>query len=394
MGSRSRYPLPLVSADPARPRLSLAARVSDRATVVEVPDRLYLRVDAEGRWTAFAEGGVLFRRTVDGLVLRPRGRGFETCTDAEADSVHGWVVRRAGELIEALAESDPSDVGILGDEATLLARLRRTACSPVGADPRTARAEFARAYPEPVPILPPHRYRDLVVLPATGCPNHRCGFCAFYRDRPFRVLDRDAFRAHLDAVQRLFGAALYERDGVFLGSASALSIPDPALAERLDDIAHRLGRPRRGIASFHDPDRSPRRRARDWAELVAAGLVEATLGLETGLPSLRRAAGKSDDLVRFEATVEEQKAGGLRLSVTLLVGLGGPDAARMHRLRTIERVARLALGTEDYVYLSPLQGTGSRPWLAEELARWRSDLPPSTKARVGEYRIDRFAWFA
>jgi hypothetical protein len=389
---------------------SIAARVSERGAVIEVRGGLYLRLDAAGRWTAFGEGGVLFRRTVEGGVVRPRGTGIETLTDAEAASVESWVVRRAGEVLELLAETPASDVALIGAYDHLRAGLERAACARARrADEADRREAFAAAYPEPVPILPPHRYRDLVVLPATGCPNHRCAFCAFYRDRPFRLLDDAAFRAHLQAVRVLFGAALADRDGIFLGSASALSIPDRLLARRLGEVIRAFGVPRRGIAAFHDPDRTPARDVRDWAALVDAGLTEATLGLETGEPTLRRAVGKSGDLDRFACAVADQKAGGLRVSLTVLVDLGGAEAAETHREATVHFLARLPLTPADRVYLSPLvsvpgpaagagPSAGPHPVLPAgphpALPAWRAALAAATAARVGEYRIERFAFLA
>jgi len=363
--------------------------VSERGVVVEVEDRLYLRLDAEGRWIAFGEGGALFRRAVDGRVLRPLGGGFETLTEAQAASVDAWVVRRAGEVLEALHAAGEEGGRVLGERAELERRLRDAACGRE-ADARA----FAAAYPEPVPILPPHRYRDVVVLPATGCPNHSCAFCAFYRDHPFRILALDAFRAHLEAVRDLFGAALVDRDGIFLGSASALTIPDAPLVERLREVRAVLGLPRRGIASFLDPDRGRVRTAADWAALREEGLVEATLGLETGLGPLRAEQGKSADVERVVDTVRAQKEGGLAVSLTVLVGLGGDEQAEAHRRATVDALARMPLARGDRVYLSPLSGGLPAAGREEELAVWRAALKGRVGAAVGEYRIERFAFLA
>ncbi len=375
----------------SRPRI--LARADERGVVVEVEDRLYLRLDAAGRWIAFGEGGAMFRRAVDGRVLRPGAEGFETLSDAEADAVDGWVVRRAGEVVEALAAVPAGDLVLEGRADALHDALARAACGAVER-PADTRRRYDAAYPEPVPILPPHRYRDLVVQPATGCPNHACAFCAFYRDRPFRVLDDEAFAAHLEAVRDLFREALAERDGIFLGSASALSIPDDVLVRRLVAVRDAFGVPRRGVASFHDPDRGRLRTPADWARLVAEGLVEATLGLETGLADLRREQGKSADVDRVVSTAAGLKEGGMAVSVTVLVGLGGEERADAHRRATVATLARMPLERADRIYLSPLAGALPAERLREEVDRWRRALADCSGARVGDYRIERFAWFA
>jgi radical SAM superfamily enzyme YgiQ (UPF0313 family) len=245
-----------------------------------------------------------------------------------------------------------------------------------------------------VPILPPHRYRDLVVQPATGCPNHRCRFCAFYRGRPFRVLDDEAFAEHLEAIGTLFGAALAGRDGVFLGSASALTLPDDLLLARMRAVADAFGRPRRGFAAFLDPDRGPERDASGWARLAGAGLVEAALGLESGHAPLRAAMGKSDDLARVARTVAALGEGGVAATVMVLVGLGGAEHGDRHREATADFVGGLELGPRDRVYLSPLIDGAPDLVGAAARAAWRDDLAGRTAARIGDYRAEHFAWLA
>ena len=124
-------------------------------------------------------------------------------------------------------------------------------------------AQFEAAYPEPVVILPPDRYQDLVIQPALGCPHGECSFCAFYRDRAFRILSDPEFERHLEGIQTLLGSAIGLRDGIFLGSANALAIPQPTLIDRLRSVAKQLGPRKRQVAAFWDPDHSPTRTAAD-----------------------------------------------------------------------------------------------------------------------------------
>jgi len=373
----------------------LQVRLGAGDLAVEAPDGTALRLDAEGRWGSFRPGPALHRRTLDGKVVVHEGAALRALDPDEADAVHLAVGRFARALADRVERGAlPLELhGSAGGRAALLDRLRAVAdWSP--ARYRGEAERFAAAYPEPVFILPPDRYLDVVVLPAVGCPHGRCAFCAFYRERGFRILDDAEFAAHLEAVRRFFGRAIRARNGVFLGSASALSLPQPALMRGLESVKRTLGPMPRGIAAFHDPDHAPTRRAEDHAELRAAGLRTVTVGLETGLAALREKLGKRPRLDRVHAAVAAQVEAGLTCGVTILVGAGGPATADDHRRATVEAVRRMPLRARDMVYLSPLAETLTAAGMAREYGRFRLELARSTRAKIVPYRIERYHLFA
>lgn len=370
------------------------ARLDRHGLVVEDEARAEcLRFDAEGRFTAWHRGPTAIRRTLLGDVgVRRRGR-FEPGTPDEALALAGHVARRAAELDADLARGDVALEGGGAERDAVRAALARAAAWDAArhdAERRRARA----VYPDGIPILPPHRYRDVIVEPARGCPNGRCSFCAFYRGRRFDVLDDAAFDAHLRDVAALCGAALPAHDGVFLGSASAASIPDAVLVPRLERLTAALGRRPRGIAAFLDPDRAPRRTVADWERLVRADLRDVTVGLESGDPALRAEAGKSGDVAAFVDAVRRAKAGGVRVAVCVLVGLVGAAPDRGHVEATCAALARMGLDPDDLVYVSPLEGSMPADALEERTRALRDAAIAATPARVRPYGADAFAAFA
>ena len=380
--------------DVGRAPRCVRARLDRHGLVVEDEARAEcLRFDAEGRFTAWIRGPTVIRRSLLGDVGVRRAGRWEPMSPDEALSIAASVAQRARDL------GDDLERGVLAVEDggagrdDVWAALTRAAAWDTGrhdADRRRARA----VYPDGIPILPPHRYRDVVVEPARGCPNGHCSFCAFYQGRRFDVLDDGAFDAHLADVVGLSGAALAAHDGVFFGSASAASIPDAVLLRRLARLDAVLGRLPRGVAAFLDPDRAPRRAPSDWERLVAAGLADVTVGLETGDPALRAEAGKSGDVAAFVEGVRTAKSGGVRVAVCVLVGLGGAEAAARHLETSLDVLERMGLDARDHVYLSPL--TGSLPpdaLLAEERA-WRDAVTEVTAARVSPYGADAFVALA
>ncbi|HVG95201.1 MAG TPA: radical SAM protein [Planctomycetota bacterium] len=379
-------------AAPERSGRALRARALPDGAVAEIEARAYLRVDGLGRWVALAAGALRLRRAADGNVLRSRPHGWDVLDDDASRRAHALAGRLARRLARRLRGSPRAGDDVTGERASAEAAFTAAAD---WTSPRLEgeRRRAAAAWPEPVPILPPHRYRDLVVMPATGCPHRACTFCFFYRDRPFRALDAAGFDRHLAAVVAVTGG-LAGHDGVFLGSASALSLPDDVLLARMARVREVLGAPRRGFASFYDADRGPRRTRDAWERLREAGLVDATIGLETGDPDLRAASGKAADLARLAAIVADMKAARLGVALTVLVGLGGAERARAHRERTTAYLATLPLDGRDLVYLSPWTEGDAALTDPTALAGWRDALTGATVAGVRPYLVERFAWLA
>lgn len=374
---------------------ALSARVSAVDAAIEVAGGTGLRIDARGRWCSLRRAGQLYRRTLDGEVVtypRPDPTPITVedpaaCHEA-ARALAAALARRiaAGDGALPLASERP-------DRALLLALLERVQqWSP--AEHARERHRFTAAYPEPVEILPPDRYRDVVALPATGCPNAACSFCAFYRSRRFRVQSSADFVAHLRAVRGLLGPLLPQRSGVFLGSASALSLSQARVLGALAACDTELGARPRGVAAFWDPDHAPARTAREWEELHQAGLRAVYLGLESGLAPLRGELGKSADLERLLDAVATQRNAPLRTGVIVLAGVGGAARATAHLEATTNAIARMQLGARDLVFISPLRDALPQQELVSATLALRQSIAAHTAARVAPYALDAFRYYS
>lgn len=357
-------------------------------------DERILRVDADGRWITIKSDGRFLHRTMDGRVVRRAGSAARDLPSGEAAAAHEEARELAASFEAALELGAGAHVQRRGScPEELERRLERVADWSPGRHAGEPE-RFAGAYPEPVSILPPDRYRDVVVLPASGCPSADCDFCAFYRGRPFRLLSASEFERHLAAVVELFGPSLALRDGVFLGSASALSLSDRRLAACLDAVTDRIGVGPRGVAAFLDPDHAPRRTAADFAALADRGLTLAVIGLETGAGRLREALGKAASLDRVVDAVEALAGGGVGRGLTVLVGPGGAAAAAEHEEATLAAVASLPLARGDRIYLSPLADSMPAEALALAATRLRAELKAVTSAQVVPYAMERFRYYA
>ena len=387
-----------------RPRVGeWLARVGPADALVEEPEERphhrSLRVDSVGRWLSARLEDGLHRRTVDGRVVRYEVRTKPPEDVPEPGAVHARVQALAEEFEGELVRGVPVDVrarGVLpGSPREHLTRL-------VSEATRWGREAFQRelrryeaVYDENVEILPPGRTLDVVVLPAAGCPNAACTFCAFYRGRGLRGKSAQELATHLEGVRDLFGPALALRRGVFLGSASAVSLSQAKLERALDETRRVLGASfPAGVAAFWDPDHAPTRTREDWTRLRARGLRQVYVGLETGSSSLRAEAGKSGDLEAFGASLRPAREAGVQLGVIALVGLGGVARAPEHLRETTRVVAGFGLQAGDTVFLSAWEGSMPPGELRASERALRGALREVTDAKVVPYAMRSFRYYA
>jgi hypothetical protein len=380
---------------------TVRVRAGDGFVKVEAePDRA-LRVDDAGRWITARFGSTTLRRKVDGGVFVARaGTGASVAVGEDAPADGPWHPRVAalaadlrGDLAAAVAGAYPLEA--IPEDAVSRADAALARAAALGSDDYVALGRrFAEVYAEPVPILPPDRYKDLVVLPAVGCPHGVCTFCAWYQDARFRAFSDDDLRAHLDGLEELFGAGLRARDGLFLGSASGLSVADARLLRLIDLVVDRFGRPPRGIAAFLDPHHAPRRDPAAWGRLADRGLVRAVVGLETGDPALRQRLGKSPDLAPLRDAVAAMRAGGVGAGITVLAGAVRPEDVPTHHAATVAFLAGLELDQRDLVYVSPLDDAPDPAAAAREATALTRALRDATGAKVSPYRVDLYRYFA
>lgn len=354
-----------------------------------------ITLDSEGHWRTFRMTGKLFRRLVDGRIAdmvanEPRILGPE-----ESESVRS-IIRQFLEFLISKAENCkiPPEACNITKPEWQIALLRRSA-EFMAKNSNLIAEQFEGAYLESVRMLPPDRYRDLVLLPATGCPRGGCSFCTLYAGTEFRVLTKSEFEEHIHKVFDLFGHAAADRTGVFLGSASALSLSQRRLMETLSAINKKLGRFKRGVSTFFDPYHAPKRTVADYEQLKKMGLQQAVIGLESGSGILRKRWGKPGDLSKLTDTVSTLKHARVQVSLTILTGFHPDGNFLNHVDETTRFIKSLPLGSTDILYISPLYPENIPSTITDEQIRsLQLKLRAASPARVVTYRVNRFRYFA
>jgi radical SAM superfamily enzyme YgiQ (UPF0313 family) len=248
------------------------------------------------------------------------------------------------------------------------------------------RERFKAAY-VPISILPPDQYLSIVLQATRGCTWNRCTFCNFYQDREFEVSSKEDFAQHCETVRSFLGRGAELRRSIFLADGNALNLSNGRL-EPLFEIA-RTTFPNRSISGFVDLFTGERKTAADWAEMAKWGLWRLCIGLESGDDRLLRWLNKPGDADSAPFFIATLKEAGLKVSIVLMIGIGGKRFAADHIENSLKMMERLPLEEGDIVYLSPFRersGTSYAERAAGEMVE-----PLDRREREAQYRRMRDA---
>ena len=193
-------------------------------------------------------------------------------------------------------------------------------------------------------IRPPSEANSIIFQVTVGCSHNKCTFCGTYKGVRFRI--KPVSRVEQDVE---FAAQYCRRQRrVFLTDGDVLILPQARLLKLLRTIRERL--PWVTRVGVYGNAKSVRTKTHD--DLIALrekGLGIVYMGLETGddvtLKKVRKGV-RADTIVKMGRRVIEA---GIKLSVTVLLGLAGPERSDMHAEAT-----GLALSAMDPDYVGAL----------------------------------------
>ena len=185
-------------------------------------------------------------------------------------------------------------------------------------------------YQERMIIRPPSE-ADSLLLPVTiGCSHNKCTFCGTYPGVKFRIRHLEDIRQDIDKVARNYSWSLKR---VFLEEGDALIAPQHILVGVLEYLNEKFPNLER-IGSYATPQAGLIKSASELKELNRLGLKIVYMGVETGDEELLKKINKG---VTYDQIVEagrKIRQAGITLSVTVILGLGGPEGSRRHALGT------------------------------------------------------------
>jgi radical SAM superfamily enzyme YgiQ (UPF0313 family) len=199
---------------------------------------------------------------------------------------------------------------------------------------------------------PPAEANSLILQVDRGCPHNRCTFCGMYRDTTYRRRPMEEVRALIAHEGRRDRRARR----VFLADGDVMRRPASELLDMLSLLGEEL--PRLTRISLYANGRSiSSKPAHELEALRAAKLHTLYMGLESGDETILRHCRKGETADGMVKAGIAAQAAGLRMSVMVLLGLGGVEQSTRHVEGTVAALNRMQPRLLSALRVVPVDGT-------------------------------------
>lgn len=183
---------------------------------------------------------------------------------------------------------------------------------------------------------PPSEAASILLQVTTGCSHNKCSFCGMYKGQRFSIKSEAQVMADID-----FAAAHFpQARRLFLCDGDALILPQARLLAILERIERRLPGIRR--VGIYGNSKSLRSKSMaELAQLRGHGLGIVYMGLESGDDHTLAGMNKGTTVAAMIETGTKARQAGLQLSVTVLLGIAGPERSHLHALATGQGLSAL-----------------------------------------------------
>jgi coproporphyrinogen III oxidase-like Fe-S oxidoreductase len=192
---------------------------------------------------------------------------------------------------------------------------------------------------------PPSEGDNLIIQATLGCSFNQCSFCAMYRSKHYVERPLDTVIADI----RQAAADWPDAHRVFLADGDALALPTEHLLAILRELAAALPRLTR-VSCYATPGNLQRKSAEELALLREHKLNLLYFGIESGSDLILKKITKSATQRRMAEALHKAQVSGMKVSATVILGLGGSKHSDEHIDGTIT-----LLNSAPVTYLSTLQ---------------------------------------
>lgn len=178
-------------------------------------------------------------------------------------------------------------------------------------------------------IRPPSEANSILLQVTVGCSRNKCTFCGTYKDERFRI------KSDKIIMEDIAFAAKYckRQRRVFLCDGDALVIPQKKLLKILNTIETQLPWVTR-VGLYANAKSIKMKTPDELNELKAHGVGIAYMGLETGDDITLKKINKGASSQHLIEMGIKAKQAGIKLSITVLLGIAGPQRSQIHAAET------------------------------------------------------------
>ena len=176
---------------------------------------------------------------------------------------------------------------------------------------------------------PPSEAYSILLQVTTGCSHNKCTFCRMYKNSRFSIKDQATILTDIDYAAR----HCRDQDRLFLCDGDALILPQQRLIAILSAIREKLPWVTR-VGTYANTKSIRMKSPEELSELRALGLAIAYMGLESGDDVTLAAINKGANAQRMIDMGRKLRAAGIKLSITVLLGIAGRERSSVHARET------------------------------------------------------------
>ena len=215
-------------------------------------------------------------------------------------------------------------------------------------------------------IRPPSEAFSILLQVTLGCSHNKCTFCGTYKDKRFTIRDNETILGDI-----LFASQyMRKQHRLFLMDGDALIIPQQKLVWILDTIKENLPWVRR-VGAYGNAKSIKMKSDEQLTQLKEKGLGILYFGVESGDDETLKKICKGTNAANLVKQGRRIKKAGIKLSVTVLLGIAGRADSLRHARATGELLTAM---NPNYVGALTVMILPNTP-LEEDYGAGRFELP-------------------
>lgn len=178
-------------------------------------------------------------------------------------------------------------------------------------------------------IRPPSEANSILLQVTLGCSHNKCTFCGTFRGKRFDIKKDDIIFQDIEFAKQ----HCKRQDRLFICDGDAMIVPQKRLVRILKQIKKELPWVKR-VGLYANTKGIGMKTDEQLKELYDLGVKIAYMGLESGDDQILKEIRKGADSKKMITMGQRLKASGIKLSITVIVGIGGKKRSKSHARET------------------------------------------------------------